>query len=150
VRSSRVDEIAQLVENSASPLAEGVPISGEPRQYVYTKLPSLRPALLEEATKDALARAEVLARSTDAELGRAARGQRWRLPGHVAELDRGQRLRRLRNLDPREGRRRLDVVVRFVLGSRPAAADSSGEERKKFPLGHVLMTPMTRPKEELR
>ncbi len=70
VRSSRVDEIAALVEKSAQLLAEGVPISGEPPQYVYTKLPSLRPALLEAATKDALERAEVLARATDAKVGR--------------------------------------------------------------------------------
>ena len=69
IRSNRVDEIAQMVENSVQLLSEGVPISGEPPEYVYTKLPSLRPALLEAATKDALARAEVLARATDADVG---------------------------------------------------------------------------------
>jgi len=69
LRSDRVDEIAKLVEASARLLNENVPITAEPPQYVYTKLPSLRPELLEDATKDALARAEVLARATDANLG---------------------------------------------------------------------------------
>lgn len=69
VRSDRVDEITELVEKSAQLLEEGIVVDGEPPEYVYTKLPSLRPALLEEATRDALARAEVLARATDADLG---------------------------------------------------------------------------------
>ena len=69
IRSSRVDEIAELIEKSSVLLSEGVPITGEPPEYVYTKLPSLRPSLLEEATKDALARAEILARATDADVG---------------------------------------------------------------------------------
>jgi uncharacterized protein len=69
IRSTRVDEIARLIEDSAQLLNENVPITAEPPQYVYTKLPSLRPALLAAATKDALARAEVLAGATDAKLG---------------------------------------------------------------------------------
>lgn len=69
VRSDRVDDIAELIEASTKLLDEGIPITAEPPQYTYTKLPSLRPAMLEEATKDALARAEVLARATDADLG---------------------------------------------------------------------------------
>ena len=69
LRSARVDDVAKLIEASAELLNENVPVTAEPPQYVYTKLPSLRPALLEDATKDALARAEVLARATDANLG---------------------------------------------------------------------------------
>jgi hypothetical protein len=69
LRSDRVDDVAKLIEASARLLNENVPITAEPPQYVYTKLPSLRPELLEDATKDALARAEVLARATDVELG---------------------------------------------------------------------------------
>lgn len=69
IRSDRVDDMARLIEASSQLLTEGIPITAEPPQYTYTKLPSLRPALLEEATKDALARAEVLARATDADLG---------------------------------------------------------------------------------
>jgi hypothetical protein len=70
IRSDRVDEIADLIEHSASLLGEGVPVSGEPPQYVYTKLPSLRPALLEDATKDAIRRGDVLVKATDAKLGK--------------------------------------------------------------------------------
>jgi len=69
LRSERVDDVAKLIEASAELLNENVPVTAEPPQYSYTKLPSLRPALLEDATKDALARAEVLARATDAKLG---------------------------------------------------------------------------------
>ncbi|MEJ7792107.1 MAG: SIMPL domain-containing protein [Gaiellaceae bacterium] len=69
LRSNRVDDVAKLIEASAELLNENVPITAEPPEYVYTKLPSLRPVLLEDATKDALARAEVLARATDANLG---------------------------------------------------------------------------------
>ena len=38
-------------------------------QYVFTRLPSLRPQLLADATRDALRRAEVLVESTGADLG---------------------------------------------------------------------------------
>lgn len=69
LRSDRVDDVAKLIEASAQLLNENVPITAQPPQYVYTKLPSLRPALLEDATKDALARAEVLARATNVNLG---------------------------------------------------------------------------------
>lgn len=69
LRSERVDDVAKLIEASAELLNENVPVTAEPPQYVYTKLPSLRPALLADATKDALERAEVLARATDAKLG---------------------------------------------------------------------------------
>jgi uncharacterized protein len=69
LRSDRVDDVAKLIEASARLLEENVPITAEPPQYVYTKLPSLRPRLLEDATRDALARAEVLARATDTSLG---------------------------------------------------------------------------------
>ena len=58
--------MAQLIEASAGLLNENVPITAELPQYVYTKLRSLRPVLLEDVTKDAPARARVLARATDA------------------------------------------------------------------------------------
>jgi hypothetical protein len=69
LRSNRVDDVAKLIEASAQLLNENVPITADPPQYVYTKLPSLRPVLLEDATKDAMARAKVLAHATDASLG---------------------------------------------------------------------------------
>jgi hypothetical protein len=69
VRSPRVAEITDLIEKSAALLNEGIPIQAEQPQYIYTKLPSLRPQLLADATRDALSRARVLVESTGADLG---------------------------------------------------------------------------------
>ncbi len=70
VRSSRVQEIADLVEKSSALLAQGIPLQAQPPQYVYTRLPELRPKLLADATRDALNRARVLVQSTGAHLGK--------------------------------------------------------------------------------
>ena len=70
VRSARVDAISQLAENSSELVAQGIPIVAQPIQYVYTKLPSLRPQLLQEAIKDALRRADVVVKATGARLGK--------------------------------------------------------------------------------
>ena len=69
VRSSRLSAIAALVEASQKLLAQGVPLQAQPPQYVYTRLPDLRPKLLADATKDALKRAKVLVEATGAHLG---------------------------------------------------------------------------------
>ncbi len=69
VRSPRVGAIAQLVEESQSLLAGGVPLQAQQPQYVYTKLAGLRPKLLADATKDALGRARVLVDATGGKLG---------------------------------------------------------------------------------
>src|SRR5712691_294433 len=70
VRSSRVGAIAAVAERSSSLLARGVPLAAAPPQYVYTKLPALRPGLLAAATKDAQARARVLVAASGAKLGK--------------------------------------------------------------------------------
>ncbi len=70
VRSARVREIAALVEASSKLLSEGIPLNAQPPQYIFTKLPSLRPQLLAEATRDALKRAQILVQSTGAKLGK--------------------------------------------------------------------------------
>ena len=69
VRSARVAAVAKLVEESQTLLAQGVPLQAQPPQYVYTKLADLRPKLLADATKDALARAKVLVDATGGKLG---------------------------------------------------------------------------------
>lgn len=69
IRSPRVDAITELIERSTALLNEGIPIQAEQPQYLYTKLPSLRPRLLRAATRDALNRAKVLVESTGADLG---------------------------------------------------------------------------------
>ncbi|MGZ4353785.1 MAG: SIMPL domain-containing protein [Gaiellaceae bacterium] len=70
VRSPRVQAIADVAEASSRLLAEGIPFSAQPLQYVYTKLPDLRPELLAAATKDAQNRAKVLVGASGASLGR--------------------------------------------------------------------------------
>jgi uncharacterized protein len=69
VRSSRVADIAQLVENTSKLLAQGIPMTAQPPQFIFTKLPSIRPELLAAATKDAQNRAEVLVGATGGDLG---------------------------------------------------------------------------------
>lgn len=69
VRSARVSAITALVQASQKLFAVGVPLQAQPPQYVYTKLPDLRPKLLADATKDALNRANVLVEATGAHLG---------------------------------------------------------------------------------
>jgi len=69
IRSSRVAAIATLAERTSSLLAQGVPLAADPPQYVYTKLPGLRPRLLAAATRDAQARARVLVAASGAKLG---------------------------------------------------------------------------------
>jgi hypothetical protein len=70
VRSARVTELANVVERSSGLLEQGIPITSQPLQYVYTKLASLRPALLAKATTDALNRAKVLVGATGGHLGK--------------------------------------------------------------------------------
>jgi uncharacterized protein len=69
LRSSRVEDIAELVENTSKLLAQGIPMTAQPPQFIFTKLPSLRPELLAAATKDAQHRAEVLVEATGGDLG---------------------------------------------------------------------------------
>ena len=69
IRSSRVAAIAAVAERSSTLLARGVPLAGDPPEYVYTKLSGLRPQLLTAATKDAQRRARVIVAASDAKLG---------------------------------------------------------------------------------
>jgi hypothetical protein len=70
VRSSRVQAIASVAEASAGLIAQGVPLSAQPLQYVYTKLAGLRPHLIAAATKDAQARAAVLVAASGGKIGK--------------------------------------------------------------------------------
>jgi uncharacterized protein len=69
VRSSRIDETRALIEASTGLLSEGIPLSAQPPQYIYTDLAKLRPRLLAAATRDAQTRARVIVESTGRELG---------------------------------------------------------------------------------
>ncbi|MGH8472743.1 MAG: SIMPL domain-containing protein, partial [Gammaproteobacteria bacterium] len=46
-----------------------VALSSQPPEYLYTKLADLRVALIEDATRDAKARAEAIAKSTGSSVG---------------------------------------------------------------------------------
>lgn len=70
VRSARVDAVAAVAESSSALLTQGIPLSAQPLQYVYTKLSTIRPALLAAATKDAQERAKVLVAATGGTLGK--------------------------------------------------------------------------------
>ncbi|HET7566674.1 MAG TPA: SIMPL domain-containing protein [Gaiellaceae bacterium] len=69
VRSGRVPAVADAAEASSKLLAQGIPLSAQPLQYVFTKLAKLRPALLAAATRDAQERARVLVGATGGALG---------------------------------------------------------------------------------
>jgi hypothetical protein len=69
VRSQRVTQITAVASRGSKLLALGIPFESQPLQYVFTKLASVRLALLAAATADALARARVLVDATGAHLG---------------------------------------------------------------------------------
>jgi hypothetical protein len=73
VRSPRVRDVTSVADRSSQLLAQGIPLSPSSPQYVYTKLPMLRPELLSEATKDAQNRAKVIVGATGAHLGKLRR-----------------------------------------------------------------------------
>lgn len=70
VRSARVQEVTDVADRSSALLTQGIPLAAQSPQYVYTKLPTLRPQLLAEATKDAQNRARVIVEATGAKLGK--------------------------------------------------------------------------------
>jgi hypothetical protein len=69
VRSARVAAVADVAEKSSKLLADGVPFSAQPLQYVYTKLGSIRAGLLAQAVRDAQRRARVLVGATGGKIG---------------------------------------------------------------------------------
>ncbi|MBC7894816.1 MAG: SIMPL domain-containing protein, partial [Cytophagaceae bacterium] len=69
VRSPDVDGITRSSQRIGSLIAEGVPVQAQAPEYIYTKLAEIRTTLLEEATKDARARAEAIVRSTGSQIG---------------------------------------------------------------------------------
>jgi uncharacterized protein len=73
IRSPRVQEVTGVADRSSALLAEGIPFQADSPQYVYTKLPQLRPQLLAQATKDARSRARVIVDATGAHLGKLRR-----------------------------------------------------------------------------
>jgi hypothetical protein len=69
VRSADVDGVTRVSQGIGMLIAEGVSISPQAPEYLYTKLAEIRTTLLEEATADAKQRAEAIVRSTGGTVG---------------------------------------------------------------------------------
>lgn len=69
IRSNEVKKVVAVNQSASSLIARGIPLESSPMQYLYTKLPELRIKLLEDATKDALERANVMVKSAGSTLG---------------------------------------------------------------------------------
>jgi len=73
VRSPRVRDVTDVADRSSQLLGEGIPLQADAPNYVYTKLPTLRPELLAQATRDARSRARVIVDATGSHLGKLRR-----------------------------------------------------------------------------
>jgi len=73
IRSPRVLAVTDVADRSSQLLGQGIPLQADAPQYVYTKLPTLRPELLAQATRDARSRARVIVEATGSHLGKLRR-----------------------------------------------------------------------------
>jgi hypothetical protein len=69
IRSNDVDQYSKLSQQSTELINEDINLVVDPPQYFYTQLSQLRIEMVAEATKDAKARAEAIAKSTDSQVG---------------------------------------------------------------------------------
>lgn len=69
VRLADPRAIETLAQEAGALAGDGVPVSAEAPQYLYTKLGELRVRMMGEATADARARAETIAKAAGAEVG---------------------------------------------------------------------------------
>jgi uncharacterized protein len=69
VRSNQVDRYAKLSQQITELINEGIPLTSEPPAYLYNELSKLRIEMVAEATKDAKARAESIAKTTGNRVG---------------------------------------------------------------------------------
>jgi|SRR5215208_1083863 len=69
VRSLDVDGITRLSQQVGTLINEGVPITAQPPEYLYTRLADVRAEMLGQATKDARTRAAAIAGSVGNQVG---------------------------------------------------------------------------------
>ena len=69
IGSDQVEKYTELSQQANELINEGINLVSEPPQYLYTKLGQLRVEMVAEATKDAKARAEAIAKSSGNRVG---------------------------------------------------------------------------------
>ncbi len=69
IRSHEVKKYTELSQQANELIEEGINLVSQPPQYLYTKLSQLRIEMTAEASKDAKARAEAIAKSTGNKVG---------------------------------------------------------------------------------
>ncbi len=69
IRSDEVERYREISQQANELINEGINLVVEPPQYLYTQLSQLRVEMVAEATKDAKARAEAIAKSTGNRVG---------------------------------------------------------------------------------
>jgi uncharacterized protein len=69
ISSKEIERIDQLSRQATELINEGVPLESSTPEYIYTQLNKLRIEMIAEATKDAQARAEAMAKNTDSKVG---------------------------------------------------------------------------------
>jgi uncharacterized protein len=69
IRSTQVDRYSKLSQQINELINEGIPLNSEPPEYLYNELSKLRIEMVAEATKDARARAESIAKSAGNQVG---------------------------------------------------------------------------------
>ncbi len=104
VSTAKIDVVEGVSTRLADLIERGIDVSAEPLEYISTDLEQAKLDALQAATEEARRRADILvqgprrqARSDAVELAR-------RVPDHPARLDRRERLRHQRHVQPREGR----------------------------------------------
>lgn len=74
IRTSAIAKLQQALSNSNELLSKGIVIgaknSWQPIEYIYTKLNDIKPAMIEEATKNAREVAEKFAKDSDSRVGK--------------------------------------------------------------------------------
>jgi uncharacterized protein len=92
IRSPQVDRYSKLSQQINELINEGISLNSEPPQYLYNELSKLRIEMVAEATKDARARAESIAKSTGNQVSgvrRADTGIFQITPRHSTEVSNG-------------------------------------------------------------
>jgi hypothetical protein len=70
ISSSEVDKVTEISRNITELINEGVYLTSNAPQYMYTKIADLKVTMLAEATKDATNRAQMIAENAGSKLGK--------------------------------------------------------------------------------